>query len=235
MERPIKIFESIVARLKKRPDRTALICALLAGCLTLVWLFSGSGGENGGQIASVEERVEVDARPDPQFFEGGSIAYHRFRLNKTISAPFEVGNCPGGQCYRVFFGPREIRKGRQLQTIFLGGGGIEKHLEKKPDGGVAISRLARFDTTDGRYGISSPERRRSILGWGLTVPYEKGLIEATLYVFKGASLRLRAVDQDVLLVVEDDRINSLTIGVAIYDGTFCTLYKEACVNKGIIS
>ena len=212
----------------------ALLSALVIGCLTIIWFFPASIDEEGGQITSTEKPVEMDAKPDPKLIEDGLTAYHRFELNKTVSAPLEVGNCPGRQCYRFFFGPQEIRKGRQLQTIFLGGGGFEKHLDNMPDGSVAISRLARIDIYDGSYSIPSAEKLRSILGWGLTVPYEKGLIEAAVFVYKGASLRLRAIDQDVLFIVEDDRINSLTVGVAIYDGTFCTLYKEECVNQGII-
>ena len=222
------------SRLKNQPYRMALLCALVIGCLTIIWFFPESIDEDGGQIISTEKPVEMDAKPDPKFSEDGLTAYHRFQLNKTLPAPLEVGNCPGSQCYRLFLGPRAIRKGKQLQTIFLGGGGFEKHLENMPDGSVALSRLARLDSNDGSYSIPSPEKLRSILGWGLTVPYEKGLIEATVYIFKGTSLRLRAIDQDVLLVVEDDRLNSLTVGVAIYDGTFCTLYREECVNRGII-
>ncbi len=234
MESQLIRFESIIARLKHQPYRTARFCAILIGCLTIIWFLSASIDENGGQIASADKPFETDAKPDPKLIEDGSTAYYRFRLNRTVSVPLEIGDCPGRQCYRFFLGPREIRKGKKQQTIFLGGGGFEKHLENMPDGSVAISRLARFDSNDGSYRIPSPEKLRSILGWGLTVPYEKGLIEATVYLFKGASLRLRATDQDVLLVVEDDRINGLTVGVAIYDGTFCTLYKEDCVNQGII-
>ena len=234
MESHIKRFESIIVRLKNQPYSTALLCALLIGCLTIIWFFSASIDEKGGQIASTAKPFEMDAKPDPKLIEDGLSAYHRFQLNKAVSAPLEVGNCPGRQCYRFFLGPREIRKGKQQQTIFLGGGGFEKHLENMPDGSVAISRLARLDHIDGRYRIPNPENLRSILGWGLTVPYKKSLIEATVYMYKGASLRLRAIDQDILLVVEDDRINALTIGVALYDGTFCTLYKEECVNQEII-
>jgi hypothetical protein len=227
-------FESIIARLKNQPYRTALLCALLIGCLTIIWFYSASIDENGGQIASTAKPFEMDARPEPKLIEDGWTAYHRFQLNKTVSAPLEVGHCPGGQCYRFFLGPQEIRKGKQQQTIFLGGGGFEKHLENMPDGRVAIARLARLDLNDGSYSTPSPEKLRSVLGWGITVPFKRGLIEAKVSIFKGASLRLRAIDQDVLFVVEDDRINSLTVGVAIYDGTFCTLYKEDCVKQGII-
>ena len=233
MESHIKRFESIIVRLKNQPYSTALLCALLIGCLTIIWFFSASIDEKGGQIASTAKPFEMDAKPDPKLIEDGLSAYHRFQLNKAVSAPLEVGNCPGRQCYRFFLGPQEIRKGKQLQTIFLGGGGFEKHLINMPDGIVALSRLARLESIDGSYGVPSPEKLRSLLGWGLTVPYRKGLIEATVYIYKGASLRLRAIDQDVLFVVEDDHINFLTVGVAIYDGTFCTLYKEDCQNQGI--
>ena len=233
MESQIKRFESIIARLINQPYRTALLCALLIGCLTIIWFFSASIDEKGGQSASIGKHIEINAKPDPILFEDGWTAYHRFQLNKTVSAPLEVGNCPGRRCYRFFLGPRKIRKGKQQQTIFLGGGGFEKHLENMPDGRVAISRLARLDTNNGSYSIPSPEKLRSLLGWGLTVPYKKGLIEASVYIIKGSSLRLRAIEQDVLFVVEDDRINALTVGVAMYDGTFCTLYKADCVNQGI--
>ncbi len=234
MESPIKRFESIIARLNNQPYRTVILGALSISCLTIIWFFSASLNEKGGQIASTGKPFEIDAKPDPKLIEDGWRAYHRFQLNKTVSAPLEVGHCPGRQCYRLFLGPREIRKGKQQQTIFLGGGGFEKHLKHMPDGSVAISPLARLDHIDGSYRIPRPENLRSILGWGLTVPYKKGLIEATVYIDKGASLRLRAIDQDVLFVVEDDRINSLTVGVALYDGTFCTRYKEECVNQGIM-
>ncbi len=227
MESQMKRVESTTARLRNQPYKPVLLSALLIGCLTIIWFFSASIDESGGQIAS----IEMDARPDPILIEDGLTTYQRFHLNKTVSAPLEVGNCPGRQCYRFFLGPREIRNGKKLQTIFMGGGGFEKHLENMPDGSVAITRLARFDGIDERYGIPSHEKLRSILGWGLTVPYEKGLIEATVYIYKGSSLRLRAIDQDVLFVVEDDRINALTVGVAIYDGTFCTLYTEDCVDQ----
>ena len=239
MESHIKRFESIIARLKNQPYRTAFLCALLIGCLTIIWFLSASmdekGGpmdEKGGPIASTPKPFEMDAKPDPKLIEDGSTAYYRFQLAKTVSVPLEVGNCPGRQCYRFFLGPREIRKGKKQQTIFLGGEGFEQHLVDMPEGRLAISRLARFDSDDGSYIIPSPERLRSILGWGLTVPHNKGLIEATVYLSKGASFRIRAIEQDVLFVIEDDRINALTLGVAIYDGTFCTLYKEACVNQG---
>ena len=228
----MKSAESTTARLKKQPYKTVLLLALSIGCLTIIWFFSAYSDEKGGPIASIEMPIEMDARPDPKIIKDGLTTYHRFHLNKTLSAPLEVGNCPGRQCYRFFIGPREIRKGKKLQTIFLGGGGFEKHLENMPDGSVAISRFARFDRIDGNYTIPSHEKLKSILGWGLTVPYEKGLIEADIYIYKGASLRLRAIDQDVLFVVEDDRINALTVGVAIYHGTFCTLYKEECVDQG---
>ncbi|MDJ0802154.1 MAG: hypothetical protein QNI97_04725 [Desulfobacterales bacterium] len=234
MESQTRIFESIMARLKNQPYRKTLLFALVIGCLTIIWLFPASIDEKGGQIASIEKPIEMAAKPDPELIEDGLTAYHRFQLNKTVAAPLEVGNCPGRQCYHFFLGPREIRKGKQQQTIFLGGGGFEKHLKHMPDGSVAISPLARLDHIDGSYRIPRPENLRSILGWGLTVPFKKGLIEATVYMDKGASLRLRAIDQDVLFVVEDDRINSLTVGVALYDGTFCTRYKEECVNQGIM-
>ena len=234
MESPIKRFESIIARLKNQPYRTALLCALSIGCLTIIWFFSASTDEKGGQIALTAKPLAIDAKPDPKLIEDGWTAYHRFQLHKTVSAPLEVGHCPGRHCYRFFLGPREIRKGKQLQTIFLGGGGFEKHLQNMPDGRVAISGLARLDGNDGSFRIPSPEKLRSILGWGLTVPYKKGLIEATVSIFKGARLRLRAVDQDVLWVVEDDRLNALTVGVAIYEGTFCTYYRDDCVNQGIM-
>ena len=232
MESRMKIFESIIARLKNQPYKTVLLFALLIGCVTIIWFYPASIDERGGQIASIEIPIEMDAKPNPKLVEDGMVTYHRFHLDKTVSAPLEAGNCPGRQCYRFFIGPREIRKGKKLQTIFLGGEGFERHLERMPDGRVAISRFARFDRIDGSYSIPSHEKLRSILGWGLTVPYEKGLIEAVVYVYKGASLRLRAIDQDVLFLVEDDRINSLSIGVALYDGTFCTLYKEECVDQG---
>ena len=230
MESQVKKVESIIARLKNQPYKTVLLFALLIGCLTVIWLFPASIDDSGRHSAS----IEMDAKPDPKLIADELITFQRFHLNKTVSAPLEVGDCPGRQCYRFFLGPREIRKGKKLQVIFLGGGGFEKHLENMPDGSVAISRLARFDRIDGRYRIPSHEELRSILGWGLTVPYEKGLIEAAVFIYKGASLRLRAIDQDVLFVVEDDRINALTVGVAIYDGTFCTLYKEDCVDQGYV-
>jgi hypothetical protein len=234
MESQIMHLQSILARLKKPLYRTARLYALLIGGLTLIWFFPACADEKGGPIDSTEKPLEMDAKPDPSLIEDGLTAYHRFQLNKTVPAPLEVGNCPGRQCYRFFLGPREIRKGRQQQTFFLGGGGFEKHLKNRPDGSVAISRLARLESNAGRYSIPSPEKLRSILGWGLTVPYEKGLIEATLFIFKGASFRLRAIDQDVLLVVEDDRINALTVGVTTYEGTFCKFYKEDCVDQGVI-
>lgn len=229
MESPIKML----ARFKNMPYRAPLLFAVLIGCLTIIWSFSACIDQKGGQSASTEKPAEMDAKPDPKLSEGGLTAAYRFQLNKTLSAPLEVGNCPGSQCYHFFFGPREIREGRQQQTIFLGGEGFEKHLENRPDGSVAISRLARLDINNGSYRIPSTEELKSILGWGLTVPYNIGLIEATVPIFKGASLRLRARDQDVLIAVEDDRINSLTVGVALYEGTFCTLYKEDCINEGI--
>lgn len=125
--------------------------------------------------------------------------------------PFEVGSCPGKDCYRFALGPRETRDNIQVQTIFLKGGGFEKHLEKLPGGGIQLFRLARLDSKGGSYGIPVNA---------------KGPITANLGLFKGASLRLRAIDNDVLFVVENDRINYLTIGVALYEGTYCKIYKE---------
>lgn len=65
----------------------------------------------------------------------------------------------------------------------------------------------------------------------LWVVLEREQITAKLCLFKGASLRLRAIDKDVLFVIWDDRINYLTVGVANYDGTFCERYREEKISS----
>lgn len=167
-------------------------------------------------LAVLKDDDEKRTQPDSVFFEDGWITYHRFQLNKEKPMPFEIGSCPGADCYRFSLGPRETNDSKQIQTIFLEGGGFDKHLEKLPGGGIQLFRLARLDSKGGQYGIPLKQG---------------GHITASLGLFKGASLRLNAIDNDVLFVVEDDRINYLTVGVAIYDGTFCKLYREGKLGR----
>lgn len=200
-----------MARLKRNPKKTVIFSVIVLISLILVWFASAYFSEKGRQFASTDKPKENETKPDLTFFEDGWITYHRFELNKEKPMPFEVGSCPGKDCYRFALGPRRTRDKIQVQTIFLKGGGFEKHLEKIPGGGIQLFHLARLDSKGGSYGI----------------PLKAGgHITANLGLFKGASLRLRSIDNDVLFVVEDDRINYLTVGVAIYEGTYCKIYRE---------
>lgn len=218
MENQIKQIESFFSRLKRRPVKTASYVIVGVILIIIVWFFSAYFGEIGRQLASNEQLALNEARPDSELFETGWTTYHRFRLNKENPAPFEIGNCPGTGCYRFRLGPRKIEDGRQSQTIYLEGIGFEKHLERLSEGVISLFRNARLDCKGGSYGL----------------PSKGGPMTANLGLFKGASLRLRAIDQDVLFVVEDDRINYLTVGVAIYDGTYCELYRKGLLPPGKI-
>jgi hypothetical protein len=204
-------IEAFWARLKGHPKRTLIFSVIGLAVLILVWFASAYFSEKGRQLASIDKPKVEETKPDSTFFENGWITYHRFQLNKEKPMPFEVGSCPGKDCYRFSLGPRETRDNIQIQTVFLEGGGFEKHFEKMPGGGFQLFRLARLDSKGGSYGIPIKD---------------EGHITANLGLFKGASLRLCAIDNDVLFVVEDDRINHLTIGVAVYEGTYCQLYRE---------
>ena len=214
LEEQITKIESFLSRLKRQPKKTVIYTVVVLILVILGLFASAYFSEKGRQFASKDQPNIKEAKPDSTFFEDGWITYHRFQLNKEKSMPFEVGSCPGTDCYRFSLGPRETRNNKQIQTIFLEGGGFEKHLENLPGGGFQLFRLARLDSKGGSYGL----------------PLKGGHITANLGLFKGASLRLRAIDNDVLFVVEDDRINYLTVGVAIYDGTFCKLYREGKIS-----
>ena len=211
LDEQITKYEAFFSRLKKSPKRTIICSGIVLVIVILGWFAHAYFSEKGRQFASIDKPKEKETEPDSTFFEDGWITYHRFQLNKEKPMPFEVGSCPGKDCYRFSLGPRETRKNMQSQTIFLEGGGFEKHFEKMPGGGFQLFRLARLDSKGGSYGI----------------PLKAGgHITANLGLFKGASLRLRAIDNDVLFVVEDDRINQLTVGVAVYEGTYCNLHRE---------
>ena len=207
LDEQITKVEAFCARLKKHPERTGLYFVI-----ALIVIIMGTFGkayfsEKGRQFASTDKPKVKAPKPDATFFEEGWVTYHRFQLNKERSIPLEVGSCPSKDCYRFSLGPRETRDNIQVQTIFLEGEGFEKHLEKMPGGGFQLFRLAQLESKGGSYSL----------------PVREGHITANLGLFKGASLRLRAIDNDVLFVVEDDRINNLTVGVAIYEGTYCNL------------
>ncbi len=210
MENQIRQIESFFSRFKQHPVKCSIYAIISFILFILGCYVSGFFGEKGRKSALYEQIIVPDAKPESDIFEDGWTTYHRYRLNKKSPVPFEVGNCPSTSCYRFSLGPRKIENGVQIQTIYLAGGGFEKHI-----------RHLESDVKYPFYNVFIESK-----GGRLSIPVRGGPMFAELGLFRGASLRIRAIDQDILLVVEDDRINYLTVGVAIYDGTYCELYRK---------
>ncbi len=213
-------IEEFYVRFRKNPKKSVILTIVSFLLLLIIWFLSAYISEKGKQFASSSTQSIPKSKPDTTLFEDGWVTYHRFQLNKKNPKPIEVGSCPGTECYRFTLGPRETRNGVHVQTINLSGGGFEKNIEKMPNGGIRAFRVSRLYSKGGSYGI----------------PVKQGYITANLGLFRGASLRLRAIDNDILFIVEDDRINHLTVGIAMYEGTYCNLYKEGKLapNRNIL-
>ena len=154
-----------------------------------------------------EEKAVADSLPpeDEATFPPSPRTLNHFDLNEEIPKKFEVGLCPGERCYRFEIGPEVVsRKGESARRFFLSGGGFVKRVSRFGADGVLLSGLLK------QRGIHCR-------------PDPSGRAVCTVPFYTGFRLDWIGLHDDVVLVVEDDRRNSLRIGVALYPGTFCKL------------